>query len=65
MALVVIYDRSVVIHAWKIRFPRNQTSKQKSQSRSDRILALKMLVYPAAYTVTVSAVCISILLSES
>ena len=51
MALVVIYDRTVVIHAWRIRFPRNQGGKHKSQSRYDRVLALKMLVYgsPSQY----------------
>ena len=52
MALVIIYDRTVVIHGWRINITRN-IGRQKTERTRERVLAMKMLVYPATYTITV------------
>lgn len=43
MALVVVYDATVVVCAWKIRIVKN-TNYFKTDNRSEKLLALKMLV---------------------
>ena len=43
MALVVIYDATVVVHAWRIRIVK-KTNFFKTDSRSEKVLAIKMLV---------------------
>lgn len=43
MALAIIYDSTVVIHAWRIRFVRN-IKQQKYDRKGERALAIKMLV---------------------
>ena len=51
MALVLVFDRTVVIHGWRIHLTPN--NRHKHHRVEERSLALKMLVYPAVYTITV------------
>lgn len=44
MALAIVYDSTVVVHAWRIRFVRN-IKQQKYDRKGERALAIKMLVY--------------------
>lgn len=43
MALVIVYDGTVVVSAWRIRFVKG-TNYFKTDGRSEKRLALKMLV---------------------
>ena len=52
MALALVYDATVAIVGWEIRIIKNPKSYQDDR-RPEMKLAIKMLVYPAVYTITV------------
>ena len=43
IALVIMYDATVIVHGWRIRFVRNPPSYRRENAR-EKAIALKMLV---------------------
>ncbi|KIP12487.1 hypothetical protein PHLGIDRAFT_124026 [Phlebiopsis gigantea 11061_1 CR5-6] len=58
ISLVIICDATVIVHGWRIRFVRNPPSYHRENGR-EKAIALKMLVYPAVYTITVLPIAIT------
>ncbi|KAI0687755.1 hypothetical protein BC835DRAFT_1286036 [Cytidiella melzeri] len=58
IAVVVYRDRSLVICDWRVRMVKN-SEHSRSVPKWEKRLALKMLVYPAAYTVTVLPIAVT------
>ncbi|GJE86578.1 hypothetical protein PsYK624_026580 [Phanerochaete sordida] len=57
MALCIIYDATVAVNGWHIRIVKNPKS-YRDDRRPEVKLAIKMLVYPAIYTITVLPIAI-------
>lgn len=54
MALAIFYDATVAVNGWHVRIVKNPKS-YRDDRRLEMRIAIKMLVYPAVYTVTVCA----------
>lgn len=57
MALALVYDATVAVNGWHVRIVKNPKS-YRDDRRPEMKLAIKMLVYPAAYTITVLPIAI-------
>ncbi|EKM56586.1 uncharacterized protein PHACADRAFT_253801 [Phanerochaete carnosa HHB-10118-sp] len=57
MALAILYDATVAVNGWHVRIVKNPKT-YRDDRRLEMRIAIKMLVYPAVYTITVLPIAI-------